>query len=159
MDTVENLLAHYSAVRARLRGPVATPTVAIPKREPPPPAAEPPRVTPLKDERIAGVPVLPFNRVAAEEAAIAKARRRLEGAPLSNRQKLMVLPVLEDHDVMWADVVRVSRLAKLVNARRDVYRELFEMGMSFSQIGRVCQRDHTTIMYHLEKLPLERARG
>jgi chromosomal replication initiation ATPase DnaA len=42
-----------------------------------------------------------------------------------------------------------QRASNLVKARRRVSRRLRQHGMSYPKIGRVLNKDHTTIMHHL----------
>jgi chromosomal replication initiation ATPase DnaA len=42
-----------------------------------------------------------------------------------------------------------QRASHLVKARRRVSRKLRQQGMSYPQIGRVLNKDHTTIIHHL----------
>lgn len=49
-------------------------------------------------------------------------------------------------------VLSLSRDPLLVEARRVLYAILRDQGMSFSAIGRLAHRDHSTVMHHLYRL-------
>ena len=145
--TAESMQAHYAAVRARLRGNAATPRIAFVRAAIPPakPAALPP---PSPDEPPALPPPLGY------EQQMLVTRERLRGmSGLSNRRKLLVLTIMEEHDVYWIDLVNDSRRHDLVAVRHEVYVVLFQDGMSLSAIGRIANRDHATILYSLRKNP------
>ena len=150
----DTLAQNYLAVRNRLRGNVTPQKVTLPPRpvtdttgastaKPPEP---PPRLTLPKGGRLTHID----PRYAR---AVETARLRLHGANLSKRRQLIVLVVLEDHNLTWADITGPVRRRPLVTARTEIYWELLETGMSIAEIGRICGRDHTTVLHHLKNLP------
>jgi chromosomal replication initiation ATPase DnaA len=50
-----------------------------------------------------------------------------------------------------SEKVRSSRAAELVAVRQRVIHRLRVAGYSLPEIGRVINRDHTTVLHHLEK--------
>ena len=147
MTTPEALQAHYAAVRARLRGNAATPTRAVVLAKIPPPP--PPQLAPSP-----GQPVTQPEPELSYEDQIKLTRRRLEGMTgLSNRRKLLLLPILEEHKTYWPLIVGESRVRNLVAARHDICVALHNDGMGLSSTGRAMNRDHTTIMHSLRKNP------
>ena len=138
-----SLMQHYAALKNRLNRPAIKPAPAAPTRQTPvPPVVAKPAEQP--------VDVIKGLRKEIE-AAIEVAKNRLHGAEgLSNRRKLAVLPVLEEHNVSWDDIINTNRKHHFVLARRDVYYELFKTGMSLAEIGRTCNRDHTSVLYNIK---------
>lgn len=147
--TVESLQAHYAAVRARLRGTAATSRIPVVRVAIPP--AKPPALPPPSPGEPTP-PQLPPPLTYDQQMLVT--RERLRGmSGLSNRRKLLVLTIMEEHDVYWLDLVNDSRRHDLVSVRHEVYVALFRDGMSLSAIGRVANRDHATILYSLRKDP------
>jgi len=71
----------------------------------------------------------------------------LEGCNMSRRLKLIVLPVLEEYDIPWEVLVSPSRKHNLKAPRREIWNLLREDGLSFPQIAKLFNRDHTTIIH------------
>jgi len=125
--TLEELHAHYKAVRARLDGGV--------KKEPafrliypePPPAVYPDPID---------VPTPATEPVAAPAAATETPARRIMNE------------VAEKHNMPVAAFRSQSRTMPFVNLRHEAcYRLSTELGFSLKQIGRLMgNRDHTTVM-------------
>ena len=59
--------------------------------------------------------------------------------------------VLDAYGATWHDLVRPDRSARWRPARNALYQMLRGRGWSYSRIGRICRRDHTTVMYSLRK--------
>ena len=147
MTTPENLQAHYAAVRARLRGNADTPTRAVVLAKIPFPPPSQPALSP-------GQPVTQPEPELSYEDQIKLTRRRLEGMTgLSNRRKLLLLPILEEHKTYWPLIAGGARKRNLVAARHDIYVALHNDGMGLAAIGRATNRDHTTILHSLRKDP------
>lgn len=53
----------------------------------------------------------------------------------------------ERHGVTVAEIKGRSRLGHVAAARQDVFLELWEVGWSFSRIGRAMGRHHSTVMH------------
>ena len=53
------------------------------------------------------------------------------------------------HGVPETEILSDSRRRDLTAARRDVYSRMFDLGVSYNQIGRLMQRHHTTVMFAL----------
>lgn len=51
------------------------------------------------------------------------------------------------HHVTRTDVLGRSRTKSVAAARQAVYRGLRERGLSYPEIGRLLDRDHTTVMH------------
>jgi hypothetical protein len=58
----------------------------------------------------------------------------------------------KDHGVTVEDLIGWGRTTRLVNARRDAIWRLHQRGtMSLKQIGRLLNKDHTTILHAIRK--------
>lgn len=78
--------------------------------------------------------------------------RRLElPRTMSDATRRSIGCVLDAYGVTWADIVRPERRHCWNAPRRAVYWLLHCKGWSYPQIGRLCQRDHTSIIYHVRK--------
>ena len=124
-----NWTEHYKAVRQRLNQ-----------------AAQIKRATPKKPIEDYVMPI-PLPEVSESEEQIQ--RRRMKGCPLSMRRQAIVLPVLEEFDLTWERLWQKDRRAVMHIPRRQVWLKLWEDGMSIAQIGRMTQRDHTTVLWGL----------
>lgn len=75
------------------------------------------------------------------------------GRPYSNRRREIIQQVLDAHPGLTVDDLRsASRLAKHVRPRQLVMRRLHaELGLSLSEIGAMFNKDHTTVMYAVQR--------
>lgn len=132
-----NWIEHYKAVRQRLNQ-AAQIKKAAPKK-------------PIEDY----VMPTPLPEVSESEEQIQ--RRRMKGCPLSMRRQAIVLPVLEEFDLTWERLWQKDRRAVMHIPRRKVWLKLWEDGMSMVQIGRMTQRDHTTVLWGLRAVKKEQS--
>lgn len=64
----------------------------------------------------------------------------------------VVVPILQKHKLPWDAISSGTRKAPVVACRHEVFRELKkELHWSASRIARLCNRDHTTVIYALKK--------
>jgi hypothetical protein len=130
MMTLEELHAHYKAVRSRLDNPV--------KKEPAVRlicAGQAPYPDPLN--------VVPPK---VEAAAVPAAQNPLMTSETPARR--IMAEVAEKHNMPMAAFRSASRTMPFVNLRHEAcYRLSIELGFSLKQIGRLMgNRDHTTVM-------------
>jgi hypothetical protein len=131
MMTLEELHAHYKAVRARLDGGVKKePAVRLIYPEPAPAAYPDPLDSPAP--------------VAAAVEAPAKATE----TPAETPARRILNEVAEKHKMPLAAFRSQSRTMPFVNLRHEAcYRLSTELGFSLMQIGRLMgNRDHTTVL-------------
>ena len=74
-------------------------------------------------------------------------RRRIQG--LSGPRSEDIYQILDKYDVSWKDVIGRSRKKKYISIRAEVYAYLLNHGFSKSHIGKICNRDHTSILHIL----------
>lgn len=132
-----NWAEHYKAVRQRLNQAAQIKKVA-PKK-------------PIEDY------VMPRPLPEVSESVEQIQRRRLKGCPLSMRRQALVLPLLEEFDLTWERLWEKDRRAVMHKPRRKVWLKLWEDGMSIAQIGRMTQRDHTTVLWGLRAVKKEQS--
>jgi hypothetical protein len=128
MMTLEELHAHYKAVRARLDKPAKRePAVRLIYPEPAP--------APYPDPLDSPAPV-------AVEAPPAPA------APAETPARKILMEVAEKHKMPVASFRSKSRTMPFINLRHEAcYRLSTELGFSLMQIGRLMgNRDHTTVL-------------
>lgn len=123
MQTLEELHAHYQAVRARLNG-TAPKAKAV--------CIEPP-----------SQPELPKVKSTVIE---------FTEPTFINQSDLIVYRVANKHGVKVSDIKGPSRVQKYVYARQEAaYHLRFERNLSWTQIGqKLGGRDHTTIIYAIK---------
>jgi chromosomal replication initiation ATPase DnaA len=63
----------------------------------------------------------------------------------------MCADILTAHGATWLTVTGRSTSGALIRPRLEIYRRLLALGWSYSAIGRACNRDHTSIIYYVEK--------
>lgn len=133
MNTIEELQAHYKAVKQRVYGNVVTEKG---KQGAPPPA--PQLVGPI---------------IKQEGQVVVRGR--------IPRAAWILVETASRHGFTAQDVRGPRRTSKLVIARHEcIYRIRSELGMSLSAIGRVMNRDHATILYacrNYEPAPMQEA--
>lgn len=68
----------------------------------------------------------------------------------------VVLPLLEKHKVDWDLILSRSRKHPVVACRHEIFIELKkELRWSASRIGKLCGKDHTTVLHALKKRAIE----
>ena len=120
-----NPQAHYAAIKAKFN------KVPIPLRVVPPPPE--PEHTPAPDHVL--------------EAEISRLQVLMEGCRIPSRLRLLVLPMVEECDIPWSMLVSPSRMEYLKGPRRKIWVMLQREGLSLPQIGKMFNRDHTTILH------------
>lgn len=131
MMTIEELHAHYKAVRARLDGGVKREApVRLIYPEPTPAAYPDPLDSPAPVAVVIEVPV------------------KAPAAPAETPARKIMAEVAEKHNMPVAAFRSASRTMPFVNLRHEAcYRLSTELGFSLKQIGRLMgNRDHTTVM-------------
>jgi chromosomal replication initiation ATPase DnaA len=148
IDTDRDWIAHYAAVKAR---------IAVGRPRPPAPPTPAPEPVPV-------IQALPMARARptqakprAPRASTRQARKdrvAARAARYSLTQEQIVdlcADITTRHGVTWQAVTGRSTSAALIRPRLEIYRRLLDLGWSYSAIGRACNRDHTTIIYYIEK--------
>lgn len=74
----------------------------------------------------------------------------ITGTPRSTPERI-ALNVTKWHGVGIKDLRGPSRIPHIVAARHDWWSRLYESGLSYSEIARRCNRDHTSIMHGVRK--------
>lgn len=120
-----NPQAHYAAIRAKFNN------APIPLRVVPPPSE--PEYIPAPDHVL--------------EAEISRLQILMEGCRIPSRLRLLVLPMVEDCGIPWSMLVSPSRMEYLKGPRRKIWAMLQREGLSLPQIGKMFNRDHTTILH------------
>jgi hypothetical protein len=120
-----NPQAHYAAIKAKFnKAPIPLRVV--------PPLPEPEHI-PAPDHIL--------------EAEINRLQVLMEGCRIPSRLRLLVLPMVEDCDIPWRDLISSSRKEYLKGPRRKIWAMLQREGLSLPQIGKMFNRDHTTILH------------
>jgi hypothetical protein len=140
MRTLEELHAHYKAVRARLDNPI--------KKEPPVRLIYPePEPAPFPD---------PLDVVEVVEAVVETPPEEPVAAPpaiTETPSKKILSEVAEKHGMPPTVFRSKSRNAAYVLCRQEAaYRLKYELNFSLSQIGRLMgHRDHTTVLHAIRR--------
>ena len=134
--TAEGLLAHYKRVLARTRDRPLVPPVPV--------VTCPPRPAPLL-KRVVALPPPPPPRDATPDALAST------GVPNARGIRRIVAPILVKHGLTWADIIRDDRRQELVLVRREVYHALRGLGWSYPVIAQLCERDHSSVHYAVQK--------
>jgi len=123
MQTIEEMHAHYMAVRARLNGGKPKMVVVHPAEPEPLPG-------PYPDPLIVEEP----------EAQVI----------LKTPAQIVLSEVAEKHNMTVREMKGKSRKLRFINARQEAsFRLNFELKYSLPQIGRLLWRDHTTILHSI----------
>ena len=139
MMTLEELHAHYKAVRARLDKPQKKePAVRLIYPEPSPaPYPDPLELPPPKLEPVQAI----LEPIPAPVATAETPARKI------------LMEVANKHNMPVTAFRSPSRKAPFVNLRREAcYRLSVELGFSLSQIGRLMgNQDHTTVLHAIRQ--------
>ena len=63
-----------------------------------------------------------------------------------DRARAVLAAVSEDTGVSVDDLIGDARHARVATARKEAYRRLLDVGLSYSAVARLMQRHHTTVM-------------
>ena len=158
--------AHYAAVKARiaagrprLQAPAPAPA---PVPNPAPALPEPPALKLYKTEshavwlapkELAVLATLKAKkRISVKQKKAMTARERRERQTMSQQElENLCADILTAHSISWMALVGRGQAAAYLRPRLEVYRRLLNLGWSYSAIGRACQRDHSSIMYYIQK--------
>lgn len=132
MMTLEELHAHYKAVRSRLDQPVVKKIAPVVRIEPPP-LKKPEPVEP--EIKLPLMPEMPAQKILRE--------------------------VAEKYSLTVTELKSDARLKVYVQGRQEAsYRLNTELGFSLKQIGRVLgKRDHTTVLNAIQKYKKNLVKG
>jgi chromosomal replication initiation ATPase DnaA len=123
-----DLLAHYAAVKKRIASQGTAPKQPEPPQEPAPKIKK----APTPEERLLQV------------------QRRLP--ELTPELRIAITNILLAYDVAWEQVTGHGRIEKYVTCRRSIVWLLHCQGWSTPRIGRLMNRDHSTIVYALQQI-------
>jgi hypothetical protein len=73
---------------------------------------------------------------------------------LRDRVRQIVLPILHKHKMTWRQLVGQSRTRPHILLRREAWFALISNGYGFAETGRLCGRDHTTILHAVKQWKL-----
>ena len=161
LSTIEGQRRHYNEVKARL-GTLRKPTIVIR------PAPVQPEPTPVERQRWEEWHRLTqiANRAAAPLYPAPIGPRKIErisstgqvsycdliadptlGMKASDNIRAIVRPFLREANLTWIDMRAECRRQYLVRCRRNVAIAMYGAGLSLAQVGRIMNKDHTTIMH------------
>jgi len=134
-DVSLDFMDNYARIRQQLwKAPPKPAPVVIPKLPDPEPEPPEPEVKLPKKIDVFGVPDHPLLR------GIKRAR-------VAN----IVAPILFRDNVPWKMILNTSREKSWHWIRYECYYALFVNGYGYSEIARLCDRDHTSVMYGIRK--------
>ena len=125
MDRLE-LAAHYREVRARITAPSSRP---------------------LKDAAVVKPEISLDPQLEAQRKRINELLRGLP--PSANDLRFSIGQILLAFNLPWFEIIGKKRARNYVMCRRSIIWLLHLRCWSTQQIGRYMERDHTTIVYHL----------
>ena len=67
------------------------------------------------------------------------------------KTRSLVIPVLKKYGIDWKTIVGHRRFQHMTMPRFEIYTVLRDNGYSSAKIGRICNRDHTSILYGVKK--------
>ena len=73
---------------------------------------------------------------------------------LRDRVRHIVLPILWKHKMTWRQLIGQCRTRPYVLLRREAWFALISNGYGFAETGRLCGRDHTTILHAVKQWKL-----
>jgi hypothetical protein len=127
--------AHYKAIRAKLDG-------QRPKPEPKPKPAPVVIVKPPEPE--------PEPEV-VEEGKFSKDDMLITRGLKRDRIRAIILPILRRRNLTWEMIRGQNRHGPIVRGRSEVFFALVSNGYGFAETGRICGRDHTTVIHGVRR--------
>lgn len=141
--TRETLSERYKAIRQRLGYPRIPPRPIIPRDRIMPMQADEPPPEPVQLDQSDRASVV--RRPEPEPVTIPPPK------PNARRYVHILHDVATRHDVTTDDITGPCRSPRYVRARQEAFYLLREAGYSMLQIGRFCNRDHSTVMHGANK--------
>jgi len=143
---IENWQQHYKNIKARLNGPKPV-QITEPKSEILMVAVIPE----IKQKEELPDPIVecetepePFREFSRDDLLITRGLKR-------DRIRRIILPILRKRNMTW-DIIRgQGRHGPIVRARSEVFFALVSNGYGFAETGRICCRDHTTVIHGVRK--------
>ena len=130
-----NPQAHYAAIKAKFNKPSSGVVMKVQRNAAPPPVKQ--EYQPRPDDVL--------------DAEILRLKKLMEGCRIPARLRLLVLPLVEECNIPWKVLVSPSREKYLKDARPKIWTALRDDGLSYPQIGKMFNRDHTSIMYGIRE--------
>jgi len=134
---VEDWEQHYKDVRSRLNG-IKAQTKQIEVIIPP-----------------AEILVLPEPEPEISKPMFSRDDLLITEGCIRDRVRHIVLPILWKHKMTWRQLVGQSRTRPNILLRREAWFALIANGFGFAETGRLCSRDHTTIIHAVKQWKLE----
>ena len=123
-NVYEDLTEHYKAVARRIAA--VAPVIEV----------KPVKVEPLKVEPVeVPLPVI-----------------RLGVPPVSDAARQYISSILMANKMGWKELVYPNRSTDMVRLRAQIYVFLNDRGWSLSQIGKLFNRDHSTVLYSIRNI-------
>lgn len=137
---VGEMMARYAEIRARTWAPRPVPAPAQPSPE-------------IRDLAKAQAERLAREAFEHREALDALVFQHLDPVKLAREPKRIIAQVAAEHGRTVADILGVSRLRVIVEARHDAIAAVHvaHPKMSLPRLGRIFGRDHTTILHVLRR--------
>lgn len=127
--------AHYKAIRAKLDGPRLKPE---PKPKPVPVViVKPPEPEPEPE-------VVEEGKFSKDDLLITRGLKR-------DRIRSIILPILRRRNLTWEMIRGQNRHGPIVRGRSEVFFALVSNGYGFAETGRICGRDHTTVIHGVRR--------
>lgn len=73
---------------------------------------------------------------------------------LRDRVRYIVLPILHKHKMTWRQLIGQCRTKPHVMLRREAWFALVSNGYGIAETGRICNRDHTSILHAIKQWKL-----
>jgi len=73
---------------------------------------------------------------------------------LRDQVRQIVLPILHKHKMTWRQLVGQCRTRPHILLRREAWFAIIANGYGFAETGRICGRDHTTILHSVRQWKL-----
>lgn len=135
---IANWQEHYRSIRAKLDGQRVKP-----EPKPRPVIVKPPEPEPVKE--------LEPELEVKEDVGFSKDDMLITRGLKRDRIRAIVLPILRKRDVTWEIIRGQNRHGPIVRARAEVFFALISNGYGYAETGRICGRDHTTVIHGVRK--------
>ena len=102
----------------------------------------------------AEVPVLPEPETEPLKPMFSRDDLLITEGCLRDRVRYIVLPILHKHKMTWRQLIGQCRTKPHVMLRREAWFALVSNGYGIAETGRICNRDHTSILHAIKQWKL-----
>jgi hypothetical protein len=116
--------------------------------------------TPKEEARVSSLLRDVWSVIQTDEDFMRQTHQIMKGFSGRPSARIVIAKTLVKHNMTFVDVAGQARSKKYIACRHEIYYRLrSELGLSLMQVGRMLNRDHTTILHGFRKMEEKIANG